>query len=74
MGFLDRFKAKPTTTMKESPPKPGTVKDPVCGMWVDPKTTQHHAQHGAETYHFCSPGCKRSFEADPHKYLGAHSH
>ncbi len=46
-----------------------TVKDPVCGMTVDPATARHKAQHGGETYYFCSAGCKTKFEADPAKYL-----
>ena len=28
----------------------------------------------SDTYYFCSAGCKSKFDADPHKYLGAHSH
>jgi Cu+-exporting ATPase len=45
------------------------VKDPVCGMTVDPKTTAHHAEHGGETYHFCSAGCRSKFLADPQRCL-----
>ena len=44
-------------------------RDPICGMDVDPKTSRHTAQHGGKTYYFCSPGCKKSFEANPAKYL-----
>ncbi|MGS1015847.1 heavy metal translocating P-type ATPase [Allosphingosinicella humi] len=49
---------------------PDQVKDPVCGMTVDPATTPHHAEHGGITYHFCSPGCRTKFVADPAAYLG----
>lgn len=45
------------------------VRDPVCGMNVDPSQTPHHAQHAGETYHFCSAGCRGKFVADPEKYL-----
>ena len=45
------------------------VKDPVCGMTVDPATSRHRFQHGGTTYHFCSAGCQTKFEADPAKYL-----
>ena len=48
---------------------PGTVKDPVCGMNVDPKTSPHHAVNAGTTYHFCSAGCRTKFVADPGKYL-----
>lgn len=46
-----------------------TVKDPVCGMMVDPKRTEHHAQHGTETFHFCSARCYDKFVANPEQYL-----
>ncbi|HEY4345688.1 MAG TPA: heavy metal translocating P-type ATPase [Parvibaculum sp.] len=45
------------------------VKDPVCGMSVDPATTKHSAPHKGETYYFCSAGCRARFIADPGKYL-----
>ena len=50
-------------------PKATTVKDPVCGMTVDPATTAHHHEIGGTTYHFCSAGCRTKFIADPHRYL-----
>ncbi len=46
-----------------------SVKDPVCGMSVDPATAKHHAQHEGQDYYFCSNGCRTKFEADPPKYL-----
>jgi P-type Cu+ transporter len=46
------------------------VKDPVCGMTVDPDSTPHHASHGGEDYHFCSAGCQAKFVASPQAYLG----
>ncbi|MDF2381800.1 heavy metal translocating P-type ATPase [Nostoc ellipsosporum NOK] len=45
------------------------VKDPVCGMTVDPAKTAHHAWHGDEEFHFCSAGCRTKFLADPERYL-----
>jgi len=45
------------------------VRDPVCGMTIDPAKTPHHAQHRGAAFHFCSAGCKSKFEADPDKYL-----
>jgi len=47
----------------------GTVTDPVCGMQVDPATSQHHAQHEGEDHYFCSARCRERFIADPKKYL-----
>ena len=44
-------------------------KDPVCGMDVDPKSAAGKSEYQGTTYYFCSPGCKRSFDKDPQKYL-----
>lgn len=46
-----------------------TVKDPVCGMSVDPSTATHRADHDGHPYYFCSAGCRTKFVADPAKYL-----
>ena len=48
---------------------PDYVTDPVCGMSVDPNATPHHADHDGQTYHFCSPGCRSKFVANPRAYL-----
>ncbi|HET9639587.1 MAG TPA: heavy metal translocating P-type ATPase [Allosphingosinicella sp.] len=45
------------------------MKDPVCGMTVDPAATAHHHELDGATYHFCSAGCRTKFIADPHRYL-----
>ncbi|HEY5670547.1 MAG TPA: YHS domain-containing protein [Anaerolineales bacterium] len=45
------------------------AKDPVCGMDVDPKTAQWRSEYKGQMYYFCAPGCKRSFEKDPEKFL-----
>src|SRR3984893_10697904 len=47
-----------------------TVRDPVCGMNVDPATSKHRFDHHGETFHFCSAGCRTKFAADPAAYLG----
>jgi len=46
------------------------VKDPVCGMTVDPHQTAHRATHAGQPYYFCSAGCRTKFLADPQRYLG----
>ncbi|MGN6770403.1 MAG: heavy metal translocating P-type ATPase [Rhizobiaceae bacterium] len=46
------------------------IRDPVCGMVVDPKAGKPSMEHGGHTYHFCSAGCRGKFEADPERYLG----
>ncbi len=45
------------------------VRDPVCGMSVDPATSKHRFDYRGETIHFCSAGCRTKFAADPAKYL-----
>ncbi|WP_420560779.1 heavy metal translocating P-type ATPase [Tepidicaulis sp.] len=50
-------------------PHAGTVKDPVCGMDVDPEKTAHRAKAEGERYYFCSARCLEKFEADPARYL-----
>ena len=47
----------------------GLVRDPVCGMSVDPHKTAHRAEHAGRTQYFCSAGCKAKFEAEPLRYL-----
>ena len=49
--------------------QPHKVKDPVCGMTVDPHTAKHRHEHRGHTYYFCNPKCREKFIADPEKYL-----
>jgi Cu+-exporting ATPase len=48
---------------------PARVRDPVCGMMVDPAASPHRAVHAGDTYHFCSRSCRERFIADPTHYL-----
>lgn len=45
--------------------------DPVCKMEVDPATAPARSEYKGQTYYFCAPGCKREFDKNPEKYLGA---
>ena len=45
------------------------VTDPVCGMTVDPETTDHRQPHADETYYFCSGRCRERFAEDPVSWL-----
>jgi len=61
------------------PPKTGLpilasaprVKDPVCGMMVDPQKSAAKVTRGDQTYYFCSKHCAEKFEKDPEKFLAA---
>nr|WP_284734649.1 heavy metal translocating P-type ATPase [Sphingosinicella terrae] len=45
------------------------VKDPICGMDVDPSRSPHQFDLGDTRHHFCSARCRDKFAADPAKYL-----
>jgi Cu+-exporting ATPase len=49
--------------------EPVKVKDPVCGMMVDPATAKHRAEHAGQDYFFCNPRCREKFVANPDAYL-----
>ena len=55
----------PNTTMGESQADSvNTERDPVCGMFVDPKTAPK-SEHDGKTYYFCSAEDKAKFDKDP---------
>ncbi len=45
-----------------------TVKDPVCGMSVDPSSAEK-ATYKGKTYYFCSKEDKTAFEKAPADYI-----
>jgi len=47
------------------------VKDPVCGMMVDPRKSTGKVEHAGKTYHFCSEHCVERFKKEPEKFLAA---
>ena len=47
------------------------VRDPVCGMTVDPEAGKTTAEHDGHVFHFCSEGCRGKFVAEPGDYLTA---
>lgn len=47
-----------------------TVKDPVCGMNVDPNNAKGgSSRYEDHDYYFCNPKCKTKFDLEPAKYL-----
>jgi YHS domain-containing protein len=56
---LAQGQGKPPTT---------TVKDPVCGMTIDPASAKGKIEHKGKTYYFCSDDCKAKFAKDPAQY------
>jgi P-type Cu+ transporter len=67
-GCRTKFEADPGRYLAAAAPA-SQVKDPVCGMTVDPQKTQHRTTHAGTNYFFCSAGCRTKFEADPTRYL-----
>lgn len=59
--------SEPTYPESQAPP---TLKDPVCGMDVDPATNELTVAVDGDVFYFCSPGCQAKFEADPARYTG----
>ena len=49
--------------------RPGTAKDPVCGMSVTIENAKHASELSGQRYYFCSSGCKTKFETNPARYL-----
>lgn len=45
------------------------MKDPVCGMTVEPTSAAGSAEHAGKTYWFCSAHCQKKFTAAPETYL-----
>ena len=56
--------------MSQNPHQTQNVRDPVCGMAVDPHASPHRYAHEGRNYYFCSRGCLAKFANDPRRYLG----
>jgi P-type Cu+ transporter len=55
--------------MESSAKSPTTVKDPVCGMNVEPSTAKYRIAHAGKTYYFCCVPCREKFRVRPGEYL-----
>src|SRR5574341_1060693 len=45
-----------------------SVKDPVCGMEIEPQAAFATRQYKGQTFHFCSANCVSKFDAAPEQY------
>jgi Cu+-exporting ATPase len=80
-GCARKFLASPEQYVKGSEGSVGTptripivastagVKDPVCGMSVDPANAAATRRHAGETYYFCSKHCAERFDREPERFL-----
>src|SRR6266511_996791 len=50
-------------------PQSSLIKDPVCGMLLDPAKAKATAEHAGETYYFCCTSCAEKFQVRPEEYL-----
>ncbi len=48
----------------KTPDTASTLRDPVCGMVVDPTSAAGHSEFRGQTYYFCSAHCQQKFDAD----------
>jgi P-type Cu+ transporter len=46
-----------------------SVKDPVCGMEIDPISAFGKRGHMGQTFYFCSQSCLDQFDLDPHRFM-----
>ncbi|MGL4397578.1 MAG: heavy metal translocating P-type ATPase [Hyphomicrobium sp.] len=54
-----------------APAAANRVRDPVCGMMVDPLTAHHVAEHDGQTYYFCAANCRTKFLANAAAYVAS---
>jgi Cu2+-exporting ATPase len=47
---------------------PVTVKDPVCGMEIEPAMAYGKTEYAGRTFYFCSKHCEEEFKKNPEKY------
>lgn len=52
-----------------SEPTEGSHQDPVCGMWVAPRTAAARRTKNGARHVFCSLQCAAAFDSEPHRYL-----
>ncbi len=47
------------------------MRDPVCGMQVEPASAKHRHEHDGHDYYFCNPKCREKFIAAPDDFIEA---
>jgi len=62
---LRKYEPEGVTFKQEAPV---TVKDPVCGMEIEPATAYGKTEYAGRTFYFCSKHCEEEFKKNPEKY------
>jgi xanthine dehydrogenase accessory factor len=57
----------------QPPAVAGEVRDPVCGMSVDPGKARQRSEYQNKAFYFCCAGCKQTFDKAPEKYAARHA-
>lgn len=65
------FVAPSPTTSAAATKTQAQAIDPVCGMSVTVADSEYRSEYAGDVYYFCCAGCKRSFEKEPQRFLGA---
>lgn len=63
---LRKYEPKGVESKEEAPV---TVKDPVCGMEIEPATAYGKTEYAGRTFYFCSKHCEEEFKKNPEKYV-----
>jgi len=45
------------------------IRDPVCGMKIEPQDAFAKREHMGQTFYFCSQACVDQFDTEPHRYM-----
>ncbi len=45
------------------------VRDPICGMEIEPQNARAEREHRGQTFYFCSPSCAEQFDKGPHHFV-----
>ncbi|MBI5955064.1 MAG: heavy metal translocating P-type ATPase [Chloroflexi bacterium] len=46
-----------------------TIRDPICGMEIEPQNAFAKREHMGRTFYFCSQSCVNQFDKNPHGYV-----
>ena len=66
--IVETARAETTADVSEVSEEPSLVKDPVCGMEVDPAIASHSVEYEGVMVYFCCGGCESQFTASPEKF------
>lgn len=48
---------------------PNVVRDPVCGMEINPENAEERSAFEGEIFYFCSDQCRNRFDEDPGRFV-----